>query len=266
MSRLVGFTTVRVGGEAETVIVKDASALKFRGDEVVIGRGSKVLISDKGLGKVLIMRNVGASVRGNLITAESGTPLPLLSRIAAESGLSGLEWACGIPGSLGGGIVMNAGAYGGEISDVLVSADVLTSRGRVTVSAKELDPTYRKMRGLPHGVILSATLALTAGSLEVKNLMRLYAEKRRASQPSGHNFGSTFRKIGGVSAGYFIEKAGLKGYAVGKAHVSEKHANFIINDGDSASDIRALIDIIKLKVYAACGERLTEEVIYLGEF
>lgn len=265
---LAGYTTVRTGGRANAEIVTDTSGLTVRGDELVIGRGSKLLVSDRGVqNKVLVMRNEKTEVRGNLLIAESGTPLPKLARLAAESGLSGLEWACGIPGSLGGAIVMNAGAYGGEIASVLVSVDVLTAEGKVTIAAKDLAPTYRKMHGLPRGVITSAALKLEHGNKDnINGLMREFTEKRKARQPVGHTFGSTFRKIRDNSAGYYIEKAGLKGLAVGRARVSEKHANFIVNEGNSAADVRALIDIVKLKVYAETGERLTEEVIYIGEF
>ncbi len=265
--RMSEFTTVGVGGEADIEIVREATSLKFRG-ETVIGRGSKILVSDGGIsGRVLVMRCDKVSVRGTFITAESGIALPRLSRIAAECGLSGLEWACGIPGSLGGAVVMNAGAFGGELSDLLVSAEVLTESGVVTVTADMLRPQYRRTVGLPRGVILSATIALTEGDRrKIAERMRCFAERRAATQPVGRTFGSTFRRVGGVSAGYYIERAGLKGYAVGGARISDKHANFIINEGGSAADIRSLIEIAKEKVRAEFGVTLTEEVIYLGEF
>ena len=188
--RMSEFTTVGVGGEADIEIVREATSLKFRG-ETVIGRGSKILVSDGGIsGRVLVMRCDKVSVRG----------------------------------------------------------------------------TFRTV-GLPRGVILSATIALTEGDRrKIAERMRCFAERRAATQPVGRTFGSTFRRVGGVSAGYYIERAGLKGYAVGGARISDKHANFIINEGGSAADIRSLIEIAKEKVRAEFGVTLTEEVIYLGEF
>lgn len=266
--QLSAYTTVNAGGNADIETVTDSSRIKLRGDEIIIGRGSKLLVSDAGVrNRILVMRNEKTEVRGDVIIAESGATLPRLSRMAAEAGLSGLEWACGIPGSLGGGIIMNAGAYGGEISDILVSVDVLTADGKITVPAKELDLAYRHTYGLPAGVITSAALKLAHGDGEkIKNLTNALAEERKQAQPAGHTFGSTFKKIRDLSAGYYIEKAGLKGYRSGNARVSEKHANFIINEGASAADLRKLIDFIKLTVYNKLGERLTEEVIYIGEF
>ncbi|MBQ7227741.1 MAG: UDP-N-acetylmuramate dehydrogenase [Clostridia bacterium] len=265
--KMSDYTSMRTGGVARAQIVTDTSFLKYN-KQLILGLGTNTLFSDEGYdGEVLIMRNSSFQIDGNVVTAESGTPLPILSRAVAQSGLSGLEWACGIPGSVGGAIVMNAGAYGGEIADVLLSVDVLTFGGKVTVSASELTSSYRTIQGLPDGVILSAKFALKTTSAEtVKRTMQSFAEKRKASQPTGRTLGSTFKKANGKSAGKYIDEAGLKGYRIGGARVSEKHANFILSEGGTSADVRKLIDYIKLRVYATFGVKLAEEIKYAGEF
>lgn len=265
---LSDYLSVGAGGEANIRIVTDASVLRPTGRETVIGRGTKLLAPDGGVdGEVWVMRNVRAEVHGREIVAESGAPLPVLAWLAADAGLSGLEWACGIPGSVGGGTVMNAGAYGGELADVLERVEVVTPNGTCVLRAGELSPAYRRMGGLPRGVISTVTLRLASGDrAKIRSAMRKNNESRLASQPSGRTFGSTFKRVGNVSAGYYIDRAGLKGLRIGGASVSEKHANFIVNEGGSAADVRALIERIKAEVSGKFGIALEEEVIIIGEF
>ena len=169
--------------------------------------------------------------------------------------------------SVGGGVVMNAGAYGGQIADVLDFVEVLTPFGVVRMRGTELVFSYRSCRGLPRGIITKAGFALTGGTREdIEARMRELSAKRKGSQPSGRTFGSTFAKAGDVSAGELIDRAGLKGLRIGGARISEKHANFILTDGGTAADVRSLIDTVKLKVYARFGVKLEEEVRYIGEF
>ncbi len=262
------YTSIGVGGSAYGEIVTDFENFRPNGDEIVIGRGTNLLASDFGTDRrVVIVRSSGVSFSSATVIADGGTPLPLVCRFAAEAGLSGMEWACGIPGSVGGGVVMNAGAYGGQIADVLDFVEVLTPFGVVRMRGTELVFSYRSCRGLPRGIITKAGFALTGGTrADIEARMRELSAKRKRSQPSGRTFGSTFAKAGDVSAGELIDRAGLKGLRIGGARISEKHANFILTDGGTAADVRSLIDTVKLKVYARFGVKLEEEVRYIGEF
>lgn len=271
MSRrlLADFLSIGTGGEAEVQLVTDAEQLRPTGGEIVLGRGTNVLASDRGVrGRVIVMRNSFIGVRGNRVYAGAGAALPAVVRAAAESGLTGLEWACGIPGSVGGGVIMNAGAYGGSLGDRLTRVEVLTDGDIVSVPARDLDFRYRGVGGLPRGIVTAAEFGLRQGEVgAIYAKMREYAETRRLAQPGGRTFGSAFARVGDKSAGWYVEQAGLKGRRVGGAHISEKHANFIVNDGGAtAADVRALLDVMKLTVYARFGVRLTEEVKYIGEF
>lgn len=262
---LSAYTTLSVGGKADITVITDERQLAGIKEPTVIGRGSKLLISDRGLGgRVVVMRTSDFTIDGEIITADGGVPMPRLAQAAASRGLSGLEWACGIPGSIGGGVVMNAGAYGGSISDVLESVTVYG--GGETVRG-ELDMAYRSCKGLPPGVITKVRLRLRHedGNL-IKERMREYLVKRAGAQPRGRGAGSSF-KGQEKSAGYYLDKAGMKGMTRGGATVSEKHANFIINNGGAtADDIRFLLDVGKIKVMREFHVSLEEEIIYLGEF
>ena len=270
MSRmsLSGFLSVGVGGDADVEIVRSTESLSYRRGDIVLGRGTDVVASDGGVdGRVLVMRNVGMRFDGETAYAESGTPIASLAAAAAARGLGGLEWAAGIPGSVGGAIATNAGAFGGCAADCLLCSDILTERGVRHVRADELTFSYRSVSGLPDGIILRAAFALhRADRDELVSAIARFAERRRLTQPQGRSAGSTFLAVGGVSAGYYIERAGLKGMRIGGARISEKHANFIITDGGSASDLRRLAETAKLCVYAQFGVRLHEEIRYIGEF
>lgn len=262
------FLSVGVGGEAEVDIVRTTSGLTYHSGDIVLGRGTNTVASDLGTdARVLVMRNTGAEFDGLTVTAESGTSLSALSRAAIKRGLGGLEWATGIPGSVGGAVKGNAGAYGGAAGDCVLKLKVLTERGITIINADELHFSYRKTEGIPDGVILSVVFRLKrADPVMLAECAARYDERRRNTQPAGRSAGSTFLACNGVSAGYYIERAGLKGMRIGGARVSEKHANFIIMDGGCANDIRLLTDLIKLRVYAEFGVKLTEEINYIGEF
>ena len=169
--------------------------------------------------------------------------------------------------SMAGAVVGNAGAFGGAVGDSVSEVKVLTERGIVCIGADKLHFSYRKTDGLPEGIITGVVFRLKrADPVMLAECAAGYDERRRSSQPTGRSAGSTFLACNGISAGYYIERAGLKGTRIGGARVSDKHANFIIVDGGCANDIRLLTDLIKLKVYAEFGVRLKEEINYIGEF
>lgn len=265
---LSGFLSVGVGGEAEVEIIRTTAGLTYYRGDIILGRGTNTVASDLGTdARVLVMRNIGAEFDGVNVTAESGTSLSALARATIKRGLGGLEWAVGIPGSVGGAVVGNAGAFGGAVGDSVSEVKVLTERGIVCIGADKLHFSYRKTDGLPEGIITGVVFRLKrADPVMLAECAAGYDERRRSSQPTGRSAGSTFLACNGISAGYYIERAGLKGTRIGGARVSDKHANFIIVDGGCANDIRLLTDLIKLKVYAEFGVRLKEEINYIGEF
>ncbi len=266
----------------------------------VIGNGSNLLVSDAGYrGLVLqlyrnfsqIMVNKDAvcvsensdqdvcchdgisqkdSPESCVITAQSGAMLSVIAKRALEAGLTGLEFASGIPGTLGGAVVMNAGAYGGEMKQVLVSATVLTRNGEVReIPASELQLGYRQSAVLPNGwIVLEAKLALKKGDPAViKNCMEELKEQRVKKQPLElPSAGSTFKRPEGYFAGKLIMDAGLRGYTVGGAQVSEKHCGFVVNRGGAtAADVLQLITDVSERVKTQFGVMLEPEIRMLGE-
>lgn len=273
---LSDYTTFGIGGRAKLVafpenldeLISVLNLAKVREDAFfVLGGGSNVLISDEGFdGVVIITRKLNRfSVNHNVITSECGVRLPALSVTAREFGLTGLEFACGIPGTLGGAVRMNAGAYGQSIGESVISVLVWES-GEV----KEVNSSfsYRKSDIDEECIILSATLALEeSNKSEIDARMRGMKEARASSQPSMKSAGCVFLSDDGVSAGYYIERAGLKGIKVGGAEISERHAGFIVNRGNAtASDVLKLINITKDKVREMFGKSLTAEIRFIGEF
>lgn len=275
-------TTFRVGGPAQYYAAPDREELarllacvKEHGIPLtVIGNGSNLLVGDKGI-RGLVIEIGGAMdrvcVQGTKMTIGAGTILAKAAGVAADQGLSGLEFAAGIPGSLGGAVVMNAGAYGGEMKDVLVSATVLTSGGQVkTLTVEELNLGYRHscIREKNY-IVVEAVVQLREKPVdEIRALMAELREKRVSKQPLEYpSAGSTFKRPEGYFAGKLIEDAGLRGYQVGGAQVSEKHCGFVINRGNAtAADIRQLICDVQHKVYEQFQVRLEPEVRLLGEF
>lgn len=278
-----GHTTFRTGGPADIFIMPKSLEEVKASIEIlqkhhipilVIGNGSNLLVSDKGIrGAVLHIggRMSEISVDGETIYAQGGVLLSTLSAKAAENSLTGLEFASGIPGSLGGAVTMNAGAYGGEIKDVLVSADVLTKELEVkTILAEDLHLSYRHSV-LPEKeyILLNATLRLKKGNLdEIKNRMKELGEQRREKQPLQFpSAGSTFKRPEGYFAGKLIQDADLKGKSIGGAQVSEKHAGFVINKGNATTqDILDLISFCQQTVFDKFGVSLETEVKIVGEF
>ena len=274
-------TTFRVGGPADLVFLPEsgeqvAAALKAAQSAgvpaYVIGNGSNLLVKDGGIRGLVIVLGEGMSAvsrEGNTITAQAGASLARVAAFAQSEGLSGLEFASGIPGTLGGGCAMNAGAYGGQLSDCLVHAQVLMGGEARTLSAAEMEMGYRTTRPLREGgVVLSARFALTAddpGAIGAR--MKELNARRRDKQPLNYpSAGSTFKRPEGHFAGALIEGAGLKGRSVGGAQVSEKHAGFIINTGNgTAADILGLIRLVQDEVRDKYGVELETEVRIIGE-
>lgn len=239
----------------------------------IIGNGSNLLVSDKGIRGLVIKIAKGFDEvleNGEMLTCQSGILLSRLAKIALKNSLSGLEEVSGIPGTLGGAIYMNAGAYGGEMKDVVKSVTYLDNGEIKTAEGDELDFGYRKsMFSGKDLIILSAELELKKGDFdEIKAKMDDYKERRTSKQPlTIPSAGSTFKRPEGYFAGKLIEDAGLKGYSVGGAEVSNKHSGFVVNTGDaSAKDVLDLIEYIKKTVFEKFGVMLFEEVKKLGEF
>ena len=233
---------------------------------IVIGNGSNLLFCDDGFcGVVISTAKIEEQlvVRGTSVTAQAGTMLSSVAKAAYKNGLSGLEWAVGIPGTVGGGVVQNAGAFGREIGDVV--SRVLTYEGRKlqTYPKSECQFAYRtSVFKNCDGIVLDACFVLKRDSQDaIKNRMKLCAARRMLSQPTGKSAGSVFKSCGGFAAGYLIEKAGLKGQVCGGAQISDKHANFIVNNGGAtAQDIINLIDETREKVHNIFGVWLETEI------
>ncbi len=274
-------TTFRVGGPADTLFLPEsgaqvAAAMKAAQEAgvpaYVIGNGSNLLVKDGGIRGLVIALGEGMSAvsrEGSTITAQAGASLARVAAFAQGEGLAGLEFASGIPGTLGGGCAMNAGAYGGQLSDCLIDAEVLMGGEALTLTASEMEMGYRTTRPLREGgVVLSARFALTdddRGAIAAR--MRELNARRRDKQPLNYpSAGSTFKRPEGHFAGALIEGAGLKGRSVGGAQVSEKHAGFIINTGGAtAADILGLIRLVQDEVRAKYGVELETEVRIIGE-
>jgi UDP-N-acetylmuramate dehydrogenase len=283
---LARFTTMRVGGPADlfaTVhnIFELRSIVRFaraRGiPHLVLGRGSDVVISDRGVrGLVIQDRAEGSRVDGDRYTAEAGTPMARAATESQKAGLTGLEFGLAIPGSVGGAVWANAGAHEADIAGVLVSARVLDAEGQeAIVPAGELGLAYRDSR-LKHGapgaapeLVLEATFQLSPADPDViKARLDDIRRWRQAHQPLGlPSAGSVFRNPADDSAGRLIEEAGLKGHRIGGAVVSEKHANFIVNDQKgTAADVRRLGDHVRSVVAGRHGVDLAYEIEFLGDW
>lgn len=275
------YTTFKVGGSCSCIIIpsdakscgKLAAELKRQGEPFfVLGRGSNVIADDEGYnGTVLLIGEDMAdiSVDGNVVHAGAGASLISVCKKALESSLSGLEFAYGIPGTVGGGVYMNAGAYGGEIKDILKYAEAVdTASGEmIRFSAEEAQLGYRKsifMNG--KYIITSAAFELKAGdSDEISSRMNELMKKRISKQPLEFpSAGSTFKRPEGSYASLLIDQCGLKGMSVGGAQISEKHSGFVINTGNASSaDIFALIERVRSIVYEKTGYKLECEPVIL---
>ena len=268
-------TTMRVGGPAEIIVSpRTASqvdtALRLYPDALVIGNGSNLIVRDGGIEGLVISldRMCAAKVEGALLQVEAGMSMAAASLMAQTHGLSGLEFASGIPGSMGGGCAMNAGAYGEDIAGVLTRAQVLRDGRAEWIPKEALEMGYRSTKVLREGwIVLTAEFALTPHDpVRIKEKMDDLNARRREKQPLDMpSCGSTFKRPEGYFAGALIQDAGLKGLRVGGAMVSEKHAGFIVNAGGaSASDVLSLIALVQEKVLAAHGVALECEVRVVG--
>ena len=271
-------TSFRIGGPArrmafpergeQLVLLLDMAA-RCGARPLVMGNGTNLLAPDEGLDRLVIdttgLRQMGRS-DGNVLTAEAGVPLARLADFACREGLAGLEFAHGIPGTLGGAVCMNAGAYGGEMKQVITSVTALfPEEGIRTLTAEELDFGYRHslFSDHPDAVVLRAAVALMPGDPEeIRGRMQDFMARRKASQPLEFpSAGSTFKRPAGHFAGTLIDQCGLKGLTVGGAQVSEKHAGFVINRGGATcADVTALIRQIQNRVLDMTGVRLEPEV------
>ncbi len=269
------FVTVRNADELRDVViaVRAADSPLF-----ILGAGSNILVGDGGIRGVVIdnqaKRVDGPTERDGawIVRAESGTSFAALARRLAREGYGGIEWASGIPGTIGGAVVYNAGAYDGSLADVLLAVTILDASGEQRyLSAADLRMAYRTsaiLRGeLPQAVVLSAELAVTRG--DPATLTARVAEidaQRLAAQPRGRNSGSTFKNPEGQHAWQLIDAVGLRGERIGDAQISEKHCNFFINLGNArAADVHALMREAQRRVMARYGIELQNEVELIGE-
>ena len=233
------------------------------GEIPVLGGGSNVLLPSSGCGAIVKLDEWRSLSRERgMLTAQAGVKMPVLARAAAEMGLSGAEFASGIPGSVGGAIKTNASAFGQAISDGLVSVTALVCGRAERLFPRDLAFSYHRARLPENCVILSASFALAQGGKEkIRARMKEIAERRASTQPKGRSAGSVFRKDGEVPAAIYIEKTGLKGLKIGGARLSEKHCNFIVNEGGATTeDFFSLAEIVREKVKEKVGVSLEYEV------
>lgn len=275
-------TTFRTGGSADVFvtpqsITEAAEIVRFLLNEkipyTVIGNGSNILVSDRGYRGCIVCMGHGTDdikIEGDKVTAGAGAILSKVAYAAYEKGLTGLEFASGIPGSLGGAVVMNAGAYGGEMKDVVSTVTLFDTKtsGTVTLTCDQMGFGYRKSIVRPGYVVLEAVLKLSEGDrTEIKSTMDDLATRRRQKQPLEFpSAGSTFKRPEECFAGKLIEDSGLKGYCIGGAKVSEKHCGFVINTGTATTDdIIGLMKHIRKTVNERFNVMLESEVVLIGE-
>lgn len=276
-------TTFRIGGPADFYLcphsakeIQKAVAI-CREEELqyfILGNGSNLLVSDQGYRGVVIQlwKNVSdILVEGCRIRAKAGASLAKIAGEALEEGLTGMEFAAGIPGTLGGAVVMNAGAYGGEMKDILQEALVMDEQGEIfTLKKEELHLGYRTSIIKENGyIVLAAALELKPGDRkEIKEKMDELKQRRVEKQPLDMpSAGSTFKRPEGYFAGKLIMDAGLRGFSVGGAQISEKHCGFVVNTGKAtANDVLTLIREVQKRVRDKFGVELETEVKFLGEF
>lgn len=272
------YTSFKIGGTCPLLIMPNGSEClcmlvrKFKKEGLyyrVMGNGSNILVSDKGTDVPVIM--ISSAMNGILpedkrLTCGSGTSLSALCRAAADLGLSGLEFAYGIPGSVGGAVYMNAGAYGGEMKDAVIGCMYMDSEGEFHFLKKEeMDFSYRHsfFSGKSH-IIIGVEFELKKGDkTEINEKMKELMKRRKDKQPLEYpSAGSTFKRPKGNFAGKLIEDAGLKGFSVGGAQVSEKHCGFIVNKGGASfDDVKTLIETVREKVKENSGVTLEPEVL-----
>ena len=278
---MAGHTTFRIGGPADCILQPENEEQLIQVQRYlskveipffVLGNGSNLLVSDAGYHGVIIQvgRKMGAvEVEGCIIKAQAGATLAQVAKTALEHGLTGLEFASGIPGTVGGGVVMNAGAYDGELSQVVVRVDVVNSEGEILELDNEtMEFGYRTSAVKnAHLTVTEVLFELKKGDREqIKAKMEEFANRRREKQPLEYpSAGSTFKRPEGYYAGKLIMDAGLRGYQRGGARVSDKHCGFVINTGNAtAEDVRNVIREVQERVKDKFHVSLETEVIFLG--
>jgi len=281
---LAPYTSARIGGPADILIMAESAdelarivklLQKLDLDYVMLGGGSNVLVSDKGVrGVVVLNRAKGVRFHNGdqpSVTVESGVIFSNLANRCAAKGFAGLEWAATVPGTIGGAVYGNAGAFGGDIAGNLVWAEILTENGREKFTSEQMGYGYRTSilkRGELDGIVLAAELSLKNSTKEeVTTNIEQFSAHRKATQPPGASMGSMFKNPDGDYAGKLIEAAGLKGVRIGNAEVSPLHGNFFINHGATkADDIRALIQLVLKIVKEKQGVELELEIELVGEW
>jgi len=281
---LAPYTSARIGGPADIFLMADTAAelarivkLLWKHDTpfTMLGGGSNVLVSDKGVRGVVVL-NRAKGVKFDTgeqpsVKAESGTVFSNLANRCASKGLAGLEWAAAVPGTVGGAVYGNAGAFGGDVSGDLISTELLTMEGRETFTVEQMGYAYRTSvlkRGELKAIVLSAEFALKNSTKEdVTVKIQQFSAHRKATQPPGASMGSMFKNPDGNYAGKLIEAAGLKGTRIGNAEISPLHGNFFINhENTRAEDIRALIELVQKTVKEKEGVELELEIELVGEW
>ncbi len=272
--------TMRVGGNAKFYIepssndqlidvVKNCEKIKL--NYFVLGNGSNVIFKDNGFdGVIICTKKINEiKIKDNIIIADGGSNLFVLNKIAQQNGLGGMEWSYGIPGSVGGAVCMNAGAYGGQMQDIVLKAKIFDGKKTKVLYNNELKMSYRdSIIKQNKYIVLKVWIKLKKEDKEIiKEKQINYLNKRRLSQPlEMYNSGSIFKKVNDISAGKIIDNLGLKGVIFNGAQISKLHANFIVNLGNAkAKDIQNLIKIIKDKVKEKTNIVLEEEVLFIGD-
>jgi len=275
------YTAWKIGGPADALLEPETvddliSAIeKAREHDVpvtILGGGTNVLVRDGGIRGLTIrlaksLRNV--EIEGTSVTADAGVLYPVLANTTAGRGLAGLEFATGIPGTVGGAVYMNAGAYGSETTEVLDWADVFRNHEVTRMNNRDLDLSYRHsiLHEHPDWIVLRAGYTLTPGDpMELKARIKEYRAQRMNGSPNRPSCGSTFKRPQGDFPGRVIEAAGLKGTRVGQIEVSPVHANYLVNlGGGTAEDALALIELVRERVRERLGIELESEVRIMGE-
>ena len=277
---LAPFSTYRSGGPAALFLeVDDAADLEILAravsgtgvDVLVVGNGSNLLVADRGFPGVAIRLGrayADVDIDGPVVRAGGAALLPVVARRSVKAGLTGFEWAVGVPGSIGGAVRMNAGGHGSDMSESVLGIRVFDLRNGKDgeVPAADLEFGYRRSAVGPHSLVTAATIGLQRGDQEASEaLLSEIVQWRRTNQPGGQNAGSVFTNPEGDSAGHLIEAAGLKGHRRGSAYVSPKHANFFqADEGGSADDVRRLIEEVQHRVEQESGIRLVPELRMIG--
>jgi UDP-N-acetylmuramate dehydrogenase len=281
---LAPYTSARIGGPADVLITAESAdelariiklMHKLEMDYLMLGGGSNVLVSDRGVrGVVVLNRAKGVRFHSGdqpSVTAESGVIFSNLANRCAAKGLAGLEWAATIPGTIGGAVYGNAGAFGGDMAGNLIWTELLTENGREKFTPEQMVYGYRTSilkRSELDAIVLAAELRLQNSTKEeVTVKLEQFGAHRKATQPPGASMGSMFKNPNGDYAGKLIEAAGLKGTRIGNAEVSPVHGNFFINHGATrAEDVRALIELVMKKVKETQGVDLELEIELVGEW